>query len=169
MQFAMLPLLGIAQGAQPILSYNFGAENAPRVKKTFKLLVVVCLVYSFLLWCAVMLFPRAFAAMFTSEPNLVDFTARVLRIYFGGMLIFGIQTACQMTFVSLGSAPSSVLVAIVRKFVLLLPLIYIMPHLFSDPVIGIFVAEPVADVLAVSFTAVLFFFSFRKAMKKIAK
>ncbi len=169
MQFAMLPLLGIAQGAQPILSYNFGAENAPRVKKTFKLLVIVCLIYSFSLWCAVMLLPRAFAAMFTSEAYLIDFTAKVMRIYFGGMLIFGIQTACQMTFVSLGSAPSSVLVAIVRKFVLLLPLIYIMPRVFSDPTIGVFVAEPIADVLAVCFTSILFFFSFRRALRKITK
>ncbi len=167
MQFAMLPLQGIAQGAQPILSYNYGAKNTDRVKKTFKLLLISCLVYSVTLWTSVMLFPRAFAAMFTDVPTLLDFTEHVIRIYFGGMFLFGIQVACQMTFVSLGNAPSSVLVAVVRKFVLLLPLIYLMPHLLEDPTLGVYTAEPIADVIAVTFTAILFSFQFRKALRKI--
>lgn len=167
MQFAMLPLTGIAQGAQPILSYNYGAKNPDRVRKTFKLLLVTCLIYSVSLWAFVMLCPRAFVAMFTTEQALLDFTEGVIRIYFGGMLLFGIQVACQMTFVSLGNAPSSVLVAVVRKFVLLLPLIYLMPHLLKDPTIGVYTAEPIADVIAVTFTAVLFTFQFRKALKRI--
>ena len=167
MQFAMLPLQGIAQGAQPISSYNYGAKNPDRVKKTFKLLLISSLVYSVVLWLCVMLFPRAFAAMFTTEVALLDFTEKVIRIYFGGMFLFGIQIACQMTFVSLGNAPASVIVAVVRKFVLLLPLIYIMPHLVEDPTIGVYMAEPIADVIAVTFTAILFVFQFRKALKKI--
>ncbi len=167
MQFAMLPLQGIAQGAQPISSYNYGAKNADRVKKTFKLLLVSSLVYSVLLWVCVMLFPRAFAAMFTTDAALLDFTEQVIRIYFGGMFLFGIQIACQMTFVSLGNAPASVIVAVVRKFVLLLPLIYIMPHLVENPTIGVYMAEPIADVIAVTFTTILFAFQFRKALKKI--
>ncbi len=167
MQFAMLPLQGIAQGAQPILSYNYGAKSADRVKKTYKLLLVSCLVYSAMLWTCVMLFPRAFATMFTTDTALLDFTERVIRIYFGGMFLFGIQVACQMTFVSLGNAPSSVIVAVVRKFVLLLPLIYIMPNLVVDQTIGVYMAEPIADVIAVTFTAILFVFQFRKALKKI--
>jgi putative MATE family efflux protein len=167
MQFAMLPLQGVAQGAQPILSYNYGAKNAGRVKKTFRLLLISCLCYSVTLWTAVMLFPRAFAMLFTKELALLDFTESVIRIYFGGMLIFGIQIACQMTFVSLGNAPSSVVVAVVRKFVLLLPLIYIVPHLTADPTIGVYLAEPIADVIAVTFTTVLFVFQFRRAMRKI--
>ncbi len=167
MQFAMLPLQGIAQGAQPILSYNYGAKNTDRVKKTFKLLLISCLVYSITLWTSVMLFPRAFAAMFTDVPTLLDFTEQVIRIYFGGMFLFGIQVACQMTFVSMGNAPSSVLVAVVRKFVLLLPLIYLMPHLLEDPTLGVYTAEPIADVVAVTFTAILFSFQFRKALRKI--
>jgi putative MATE family efflux protein len=167
MQFAMLPLQGIAQGAQPILSYNYGAKNGERVKRTFFLLLGVCLGYSCLLWGSVMLFPRAFGAMFTTDTALLDFTERVIRIYFGGMLLFGIQIACQMTFVSLGNAPSSVLVAVVRKFVLLLPLIYLMPRLVADKTLGVYIAEPVADVIAVSFTAVLFVFQFRRALRKI--
>ena len=167
MQFAMLPLQGIAQGAQPISSYNYGAKNPDRVKKTFKLLLISSLVYSVVLWLCVMLFPRTFAAMFTTDAALLDFTEQVIRIYFGGMFLFGIQIACQMTFVSLGNAPASVIVAVVRKFVLLLPLIYIMPHLVEDPTIGVYMAEPIADVIAVTFTTILFAFQFRKALKKI--
>ena len=167
MQFAMLPLQGIAQGAQPISSYNYGARNPERVKKTYKLLLIASLVYSVALWTCVMLFPRAFAALFTTEVALLDFTEKVIRIYFGGMFLFGIQIACQMTFVSLGNAPASVIVAVVRKFVLLLPLIYIMPHLAEDLTIGVYMAEPIADVIAVTFTTILFSFQFRRALRKI--
>lgn len=167
MQFAMLPPQGIAQGAQPILSYNYGAGNAERVKKAYKTLLVSCLIYSVTLWSAVMLFPRVFVSIFTPDDALVAFAAKALRIYFSGMVLFGIQIACQMTFVSLGNAPSSILVAVVRKFVLLLPLIYIVPHLASNPTTGVYLAEPIADVTAVTFTAILFVFQFKKALKRI--
>ena len=128
MQFAMLPPQGIAQGAQPILSYNYGAGNAERLKKTYKTLLIACLIYSVTLWLAVMLFPRLFVSIFTPDAALIDFAAGALRIYFGGMVLFGIQIACQMTFVALGKAKSSILVAVVRKFILLLPLIFILPN-----------------------------------------
>jgi putative MATE family efflux protein len=167
MQFAMLPPQGIAQGAQPILSYNYGAKNADRVKQTYKLLLKICLMYSIGIWTAVMLFPGGFASMFSPDRELVAFASKALRIYFAGMVLFGIQIACQMTFVSLGNAPSSILVAVVRKFLLLLPLIYIMPNLIKDPTIGVYMAEPIADILAVSFTVILFVFQFRKALGKI--
>ena len=167
MQFALLPLQGIAQGAQPILGYNYGAKNADRVKKTYRILLITCLTYSLVIWGLVLLFPRAFASVFTPDAALLDFTARALPIYFFGVGIFGIQIACQMTFVSLGNAPSSVIVAVVRKFVLLLPLIYIVPHLVADPTMGVYLAEPIADVIAVTFTSVLFFFRFRTAIKAI--
>lgn len=167
MQFAMLPAQGIAQGAQPILSYNYGARNKDRVKKTYKILLKTCLIYSATIWAAVMLFPGAFVSIFTPDSALIAFASRALRIYFGGMVLFGIQIACQMTFVSLGNAPSSVIVAVVRKFVLLLPLIYIMPNLVSDRVSGVYWAEPIADIVAVTFTAILFVFQFKKALKKI--
>ena len=163
----MLPPQGIAQGAQPILSYNYGAKNAKRVKQAYKLLLKICIIYSVTIWAAVMLFPSAFASVFSPDAALVAFASRALRIYFAGMLLFGIQIACQMTFVSLGNAPSSVIVAVVRKFVLLLPLIYIMPHVVSDKTLGVYMAEPIADILAVTFTAILFVFQFRRALKKI--
>ena len=167
MQFAMLPMTGLGQGAQPIISFNFGARNADRVKQAYRLLLMVSLSYSMLIWGAIMLVPRAFAGIFTPDAQLLDFTAKALRIYCGGLGIFGIQIACQMALVSLGNALCSMIVAIMRKFVLLLPLIYLMPTLVADKTMGVYMAEPVADVLAVSFTAVLFYFVFRKSMKKL--
>ena len=167
MQFAMLPMQGLAQGAQPILSYNFGAKNVKRVKKTFKLLLVSCLVYSFTIWSAIMLFPNLFAGIFTPDATLITFTSKALRIYCGVLCIFGIQIASQMTFVSTGNAPCSIIVAVVRKFVLLLPLIYVMPLLVSDKTMGVYLAEPVADIIAVTFTAILFAVQFKKSLAKI--
>ena len=167
MQFAMLPLQGIAQGAQPITSYNYGAKNADRVKRTFRLLLITCMTYSIALWAAVMLFPKVFVGIFTPDKALIDFAAPMLRIYLGGICIFGIQIACQMTFTSLGKAANSIIVAVVRKFVLLLPLIYIMPHIIADQTKGVYMAEPVADIIAVTFTAILFTSQFKKAMQEI--
>lgn len=166
-QFAMMPMQGIGQGAQPILSFNYGAGNADRVRKTYRLLLITDLTYSMVIWTGIMLMPRLFAGIFTPDPQLLDFAARVLRIYCAGLGIFGIQIACQMAFVSLGKALCSMTVAIMRKFVLLVPLIYLMPNLVADKTMGVYLAEPVADVLAVLFTAVLFFFVFRKAMGKL--
>lgn len=167
MQFAMLPLQGVAQGAQPITSYNFGAGNSARVRESFRLLLTVCLVYSVALWGLVMLFPRIFVGMFASDAQLIDFASRALRIYCGAMFIFGIQISCQMTFVSIGYALCSIIVAVMRKFVLLIPLIYIMPQLLSDKVSAVYAAEPVADSLAVIFTAVMFAVNFKKALRKM--
>lgn len=169
MQFAMLPLQGLGQGAQPIISYNYGARNPERVKAAFKLLLKSSLVYSTLLWALVMLFPQAFAAMFTSSETLMTFTQKALRIYMACLLLFGIQIACQMTFTSLGNAKASILVAVMRKFILLIPLIYIMPLLFSaDKTTAVYMAEPVADFIAVTFTAIFFTFQFKKALKGIS-
>ena len=169
MQFAMLPLQGLGQGAQPIISYNYGARNPERVKAAFKLLLKSSLVYSTLLWALVMLFPQAFAAMFTSSEALMTFTQKALRIYMACLLLFGIQIACQMTFTSLGNAKASILVAVMRKFILLIPLIYIMPLLFSaDKTTAVYMAEPVADFIAVTFTAIFFTFQFKKALKGIS-
>ena len=166
MQFAMLPLQGLGQGAQPILSYNFGAKNVDRVRATFKLLLKVSLAYSTVMWVLVMLFPGAFASIFTNETELLSFTAHALRIYLACILLFGIQIACQMTFTSIGCAKASIMVAVMRKFVLLLPLIFILPHVFTkDPASAVYMAEPVADFFAVAFTCVLFRSEFKKALK----
>ena len=168
MQFAMLPMQGIAQGAQPISSYNYGAKNTERVKKTFRLLLTSCLIYSLTIWAVIMAFPSIFAGIFTPDAELIEFTSKALRIYCAVLGIFGIQIACQMTFVSTGNAPCSIIVAIARKFILLLPLIYLMPQLIENKTIGVYSAEPVADVIAVTFTAILFTIQFRKSLRKLS-
>ena len=172
MQFAMLPLQGLGQGAQPIISYNYGAGNGKRVKDAFFLLLKCSVIYSLLLWLSVELAPHLFAGIFTSNPELVEFSSGALRIYMAGMFLFGVQMACQMTFNSLGNAKASIAVAVVRKFVLLIPLIYAMPLLFSSSpeaqTRAIYMAEPIADILAVTFTAILFYFQFRKALRPFA-
>lgn len=167
MQFAMLPLQGLGQGAQPIMSYNYGAKNNNRVRKTFRLLLKVSFGYSIVLWAIVMLFPQMFAMMFTSDNALLSFTSQALRIYMASMFMFGIQIACQMAFNALGKAKDSIIVAVMRKFILLIPLIYIMPAIFkANQTNAVYMAEPVADFIAVCFTAILFAFEFKKAMKE---
>lgn len=167
MQFAMLPLQGLGQGAQPIISYNYGAGNMKRVRRTFRLLLQSSLAYSTILWLLILLFPQGFAAMFTSDPELMIFTRTALRIYMAACVIFGIQIACQMTFNALGNAVESITVAVVRKFVLLIPLIYLMPMLLKgDQAKAVYMAEPIVDVIAVMFTACLFFFRFKKTLEK---
>ena len=167
MQFAMLPLQGIAQGSQPITSYNYGARNSARVRQTFRLLVKVCLCYSVALWAIIQLFPGIFAQIFTPNADLVAFTVPALRVYCAALFLFGIQIACQMTFVSIGYAVCSIIVAVLRKFILLLPLIYLLPHLLADQTMAVYTAEPVADTIAVTCTAILFGVQFHKAMQKL--
>ena len=170
MQFAMLPLQGLGQGAQPIISYNYGAGDAGRVRSAFKLLLKVSLGYSALLWILVMLFPGGFAALFTSDAALMDYTKTALRIYMGSMFLMGIQMACQMTFNALGKATESIVVAVMRKFVLLIPLIYILPlAISSSQTTAVYLAEPIADLVAVTFTAILFAVQFKKTLRKITK
>ncbi len=170
MQFAMLPLQGLGQGAQPIISYNYGARNVERVKAAFKLLLKASVLYAVVLWACVMIFPQIFAALFTSDENLMKFTETALRVYMASMFLFGIQMACQMTFNSLGKAKESILVAVMRKFILLIPLIYIMPAVWqSNQVLSVYLAEPVADFFAVAFTAILFSFQFKKALARISE
>ena len=168
MQFAMLPLQGLTQGAQPITSYNYGAKNAPRVRASFRALFVACMVYAGALWLAVMLFPHGFAALFSSDKTLIDFTAKALRVYMAVGVLFGVQLACQQTFIALGNAKSSLFLAVLRKIVLLIPLIYILPAaLPMDKTTAVYLAEPVADFLAVTTTALLFAHQFPRAMRAL--
>lgn len=168
MQFAMLPLQGLGQGAQPIISYNYGAKNADRVKATYWLLLKLSVAYAMLLWASVMLFPKIFAGMFTSDAALIDFTGNALRIYMACLGIFGIQMACQLTFTSLGKAKASIAVAVMRKFILLIPLIYIMPNIFTaDKTTAVYMAEPIADFFAVVFTIFLFRHQYKKIMNEL--
>ncbi len=166
--FAMLPLQGLGQGAQPIVSYNYGAKDAKRVRGAFRLLLKSSLIYATALWLIIMLLPQVFTSLFTTNAELAAFTQSAMRRYFAVMFMFGIQVACQMTFTAIGSAKSSIAVAVVRKFVLLLPLIYLLPALFpADKAMAVYLAEPAADFIAVTFTAILFSIQFKRAMDKL--
>ena len=167
MQFAMLPMQGIGQGAQPIMSFNYGAGKIDRVKKAFWLLLKVTFAYSTLIWLAVMIFPQVFVGLFTSDATLLAFTKTALRIYMACVFLMGIQIACQMAFTSIGCAKESILVAVTRKFILLIPLIYIVPLIWrSNQTLAVYLAEPIADFFAVSFTVILFSRQFKKALEK---
>ena len=168
MQFSMLPLTGLTQGGQPIISYNYGAKNSARVKKAFNLLLISCVSYSFILWALAMITPRSFVLIFNNDPELVEFTSRALRIYMAVSCIFGVQIACQQSFIALGNAKTSLFLALLRKVILLIPLIYIIPMFMSDKTTAVFIAEPVADLLAVTTTSIIFFIQFRKSMKEIS-
>lgn len=169
MQFSMLPLQGLTQGAQPIISYNYGAENIERVKRTFKILLISCLAYSTLLWLICMVTPQVFISIFTNQEQLKEFTITAMRIYMAASFMFGAQIACQQTFIALGNAKISVFLALLRKVILLIPLIFILPNFISEKVIGVFLAEPVADFCAVCVTVTTFFLSFRQLMKSMEK
>ena len=167
MQFSMLPLQGLTQGSQPIVSYNFGAGNPDRVKRAFFLLLRACVLYSAAIWAVAMFAPGVFAAVFTSDPELTRTTIWAIRIYMAVSCIFGIQIACQQTFIALGKAKESIFLALLRKVILLIPLIYILPLFFADKTMAVFLAEPVADTLAVTTTAILFGVQFRKVLREM--
>ena len=167
MQFAMLPLQGFSQGAQPIISYNYGARKPERIKQVFKILFTICITYSFVFWLITMLFPSTLVSIFTDKTELIIFASRALRIYMAVICLFGIQIACQQTFVSLGNAPVSLFLALLRKVFLLIPLIYIVPMFMENKCDAVFLAEPISDLIAVSTTAIMFIIIFKKSMKKI--
>lgn len=162
MQFSMLPLQGLTQGSQPIISYNFGAGNFDRIKKTFKLLVISCLSFSTLIWAISMFAPKLFIMIFANLPELIDYSIWAVRIYMAVSCIFGIQIACQQTFIAIGNAKISMFLALLRKVFLLIPLIFILPAFFEDKAFAVFLAEPIADFFAVVTTASMFIYTFKK-------
>lgn len=162
MQFVMLLLPGLVQGAQPLLSYNLGAENIPRVKRTFRLLLICCVSSSFLIWLLCMSAPGAVAVIFTNDAALIAYTIRSMRIYLAALLICGVQVACQYSFVALDQAPKAIFLTIWRKIILLIPLIFLLPHLWTDAVAGVYLAEPIADTIAVCTTVLMFYAYYRK-------
>ena len=172
MQFSLLPLTGFTQGAQPVTSYNYGAGNWKRVKESFTVILTVCLCYSVSIWTLIQLFPEYFVLIFNDNLSLVSYTAWAMRIYFGATLFFGAQIACQNTFIALGNAKMSLLMAVLRKLILLIPLIYILPLFFeanADKAMAVYLAEPIADFLAVAATTVTFTLFFRKTLRQMQK
>ncbi len=167
MQFAMLPLQGLTQGGQPIISYNYGAKQGDRVQKAFKLQTISCFSYSSILWLLIMIFPSLFVAIFTSDPQLTEITIWALRIYMAGVLLMGIQISCQQTFIAFGNSKKSAFLAVFRKILVLIPLIYILPMVISDQVFAVFLAEPIADTIAVLTTSTMFYFEMKNKMKEM--
>ncbi|MGN0244678.1 MAG: MATE family efflux transporter [Lachnospiraceae bacterium] len=162
MQFVMLLLPGLVQGAQPLLSYNLGAGNISRVKKTFRLLLTCCIIGSFIIWLVCMTMPDKVVAIFTNDIALIIYTAASMRIYFSMLLIYGVQVACQYSFVALDQASKAIFLTIWRKLILLMPLIFILPVFVHTSVIGVFLAEPIADTIAVCTTAIMFYRYYKK-------
>ena len=150
-QLATLPLQGICQGGQPIMSYNFGAGNKERVKQ-FK----VCTIFTSCFWLIILLFPKLFAGIFSNNTDLITYTAWALRIYMAGIFSIGFQVACQQSFMALGQAKVSLLLACLRKLILLIPLIFILPLFIQDKVFAVFLAEPISDIVAAAITTITF-------------
>lgn len=166
MQMSMLPIQGLTQGAQPIIGFNYGAKKMDRVKKTFRLLLLSCVTFTAVIWLICMLLPQAFILIFTDQAELIAFTKWAMRIYMAVSLIFGVQISCQQTFIALGNAKTSVFLALLRKVLLLIPLIYILPAFMEDKLMAVFLAEPVADVIAVTTTSILFYRTYRSLGKE---
>lgn len=167
MQFAMLPLIGFTQGAQPIISYNYGAKKANRVKQAFKLLLITCVIYATLLWALIMIKPEMFTMIFTNDAALSKITNWAMRIYMAGSLLMGAQLACQQTFIALGNAKTSAFLAMFRKIIVLIPLIFLLPMFIEDKVFAVFLAEPIADTLAILTTLILFIKYFKKLLTEL--
>lgn len=164
MQVAMLPVHGISQGAQPIISFNYGAANVQRVKKAYKLFFIMCAGYSTLMWAVVMLLPGAFIKVFTADARLIETGIWALRIYAAGIFAMGVQIACQQTFVALSQAKSAIFLALLRKIILLIPLVYILPAIIANQVAAVFLAEPIADIAAALTTFIVFCIRFPKIL-----
>ncbi|CEH32994.1 MATE family efflux transporter [Romboutsia lituseburensis] len=167
MQIILLPNMGLTQGAQPIISYNYGAKQIDRVKQTFKLCLGLCSLYTIAMWAALMLAPQVFVSIFNNDPALMEITTWSIKIYFAGIFIFGIQVACQQTFLALGQAKISLVLALLRKIILLVPLIFILPMFIENQLLGVFLAEPVADILAALTTIVCFMVFYKKTLSVI--
>lgn len=165
-QLLALPLTGLTQGAQPIVSYNYGAKNNERVKKTFKLLIICCLSFSFLFWISMITLPKLFISLFTTDPNLGSMSVWSIRIYMAVVFVMGAQTACQQTFIAIGQAKLSLFLALLRKIILLIPLIYILPNFFPDKIFAVFLAEPISDFIAVSTTVTVFYINFKRILNE---
>lgn len=164
MQLIVVPVQGIAQGVQPIMSYNFGAENYDRVKGAFARMVSVCLAATVVLGGMAVLKPEIFVRLFSNNQDLIALTCKAMPVYFLGITIFGIQMGCQTTFMALGQAKISLFIALLRKVLLLIPLAIILPKFMG--VQGVYVAEPVADILSVTATSILFVITAKKVLKK---
>ena len=168
-QLVAMPTQGLCQGGQPSISYNYGANKPERVKKAFFTQFCACVAYTFTFWAVIMFFPQVFASIFTANKELVAYSSWALRIYMAGIFSTGFQISCQQSFMALGQAKVSLLLACLRKIILLIPLIFILPHFLPDKVFAVFLAEPVSDILAAATTTITFLTLFNSILKKETK
>ena len=165
-QLVSMPLQGICQGGQPIISYNYGAHNEKRVKEAFFTQFKVCVSFSVACWIIILLVPQIFAGMFSGNEELVQYTSWALRIYMAGIFSQGFQICCQQSFVALGQAKISLFLACLRKLILLIPLIFLLPVFLENKVFAVFLAEPVSDILAATVTTIVFLNKFNGILKR---
>jgi putative MATE family efflux protein len=165
-QLITMPTQGLVQGCLPIISYNYGARNTNRVKQCFRIILLIAAGYTALFWGATMLIPQVFVRIFNSDAALVEHTTWAMRIYMAGIFSLGFQLSCQQTFVALGQAKVSLLLACLRKLILLIPLIFLLPLFLENRVLAVFLAEPVSDIIAATVTVTVFFVRFDKILKK---
>ncbi|MCI6435705.1 MAG: MATE family efflux transporter [Clostridiales bacterium] len=165
-QLITMPMQGVCQGGQPLMSFNYGARKLNRVKEAFLCQFLTCVTYTAVFWSLLMLFPNAFAGIFTSDTALVEYTAWAIRVFLAGCFSVGFQLSCQQAFVALGQAKTSLIMACLRKLILLIPLIFILPLFFENQAFAVFLAEPVSDILSAVVTTAVFARFFRKLMKE---
>ena len=168
-QLIMMPINGVCQGAQPLLSFNFGAGKKERVMETFKYELMICAGYTTLFWLLTMIAPQIFASIFSSDAALIEKAAWCMRIYMAGIFALGFQISCQQTFVALGQAKTSLLLACLRKLVLLIPLLFVFPLFFENKVFAVFLAEPISDIVAAMVTTGCFFTKIRGILENGVK
>jgi putative MATE family efflux protein len=165
-QLMTMPLSGVCQGGQPLISYNYGARKYDRVKEAFFCQFGVCVAYTVTFWLLLMTMPNVFAGIFTSDTAIVGYTAWAIRVFLALGFSVGFQISCQQAFMALGQAKISLVMALLRKVILLIPLIFILPNFFADKAFAVFLAEPIADIIAAAVTTFMFFRFFFKMMKE---
>ncbi len=169
MMFTMLVLTGYTQASQPIVGYNYGAKNMQRVKEAFKCLITCTITTTFIVWLIALLRPQTYASLFTNDEILIANTSWALRIFLFGIFAFGLQMPCQQTFIALGQARISLILALLRKVILLIPLIYTLPLFFENKTFAVFVSEPIADILSATITTITFVLYFKRIVKEKQK
>ena len=165
-QLITMPLSGVCQGGQPLISYNYGAKKIDRVKGAFFCQFGVCVAYTVVFWLLLMTMPNVFAGIFTSDTAIVDYTAWAIRVFLACGFSVGFQLSCQQAFMALGQAKISLVMALLRKVFLLIPLIFILPMFFTDKAFAVYLAEPIADIVAAAVTTFMFFRFFLKMLKE---
>lgn len=162
LQMCYAPLAGFTQGVQPIISYNFGAGKFDRVKRTYRIMIIICTAFSFVTTSAVMIFPKFFAGLFTNSAELITLCGQKMPLFIAGMLLFGAQQGIQPTFMALGQAKLSLFVATLRKIILLVPLAIILPMFLGTN--GVYLAEPISDFTSATVAIILFFVNIKKIL-----